>query len=97
MKHTIFFAAALFALAACDEAPTGTAPSATATSKPTTMAPVPSGKGSGPTTAASADADLDKEDIPVAEDFEEEAEKAINEDNLDDELAKLDKEITEDK
>lgn len=63
-------------------------------------------KGGSPTTSKSAapatsgamsDADVDKADVPVEEDFEEEAEKALNEENLDDEVAKLQKEIEEDK
>jgi len=44
--------------------------------------------------AKEPDAELDDEDIPVAADFEEKAETEITKDNLDDELAKLEKEIT---
>jgi hypothetical protein len=92
MKRIGSIAMALCLLAACDEGGTTTTPTAAPTTKTTTATTAPKG----PTTAAATD-DMDKADIPVAEDFEEEAEKAINEDNLDDEVAKLEKEITEDK
>jgi hypothetical protein len=58
------------------------------------------GTGKATTTAAAdakpmTDAELEKAEIPVPEDFEDDAEKEITEDNLDDELAKLEKEISE--
>lgn len=40
---------------------------------------------------------LDKVDLPVKEDYEEEAYKAINEDNLESQLDELEKEISGDK
>ena len=43
--------------------------------------------------AKEPDAEMDNEDIPVAADFEEKAETEITKDNLDDELAKLEKEV----
>ena len=43
--------------------------------------------------AAMTDEQLDAADIPVEEDFEEEAAAQINADNLDDEVAKLEAEI----
>ncbi len=87
-----------FSLFACDEggnaasAPSAK-PTATAGASGTAKA-APSGSIS---TAAASDAQLDKEDIPVAADFEDEAEKSIDEDNVDDEVAKLEKEIGDDK
>jgi hypothetical protein len=75
---------------ACDSGQTSDKP--TGDTKPTAAA-----KGSSAGSAAVAekepDAELDKEDIPVASDFEEKAEKEITKDNLDDELAKLEKEV----
>ncbi len=56
-----------------------------------------------PTTSASAekvpssDEDIDKADIPVPEDFDGEAATKITDENLDDELAKLEAEIDGDK
>jgi hypothetical protein len=42
------------------------------------------------------DDQVDSADLPVEEDFEEEATKEINEDNLDDQVAALEKEIDAD-
>lgn len=53
--------------------------------------------GSGDTTAAAADMtdeQVDEADIPVQEDFEDEAEQQITADSLDDEIAKLEAEIS---
>ncbi len=41
--------------------------------------------------------ELDNEDIPVPEDYEQEAEKDITADNLDQELDKIEKEMAQDK
>jgi hypothetical protein len=45
--------------------------------------------------AALTDAQLDSEDLPVAEDFEEEADKSITDENIDEQVEKLAKEIDE--
>ena len=45
---------------------------------------------------AMTDDQVDKADIPVEEDFEEEAQGQINEDNLEDQVAALEKEIDAD-
>jgi hypothetical protein len=50
-----------------------------------------------PSAAVLTDEALDTAQIPVKEDFEEQAKQAINEDNLDEQLAKLEKEIDSDK
>jgi hypothetical protein len=47
--------------------------------------------------AVLTDESLDTTPIPVKEDFEEQAKQAINEDNLDEQLNKLEKEIEADK
>ena len=89
---------ALTMLCACEPAPGGGAPSAKTSAKTAvTTAPSGSASGKGPTTAASTEDPMDKEDIPVPEDFEEDAEKAVTDDTVDDEVEKLDKEIKEDK
>jgi hypothetical protein len=50
-----------------------------------------------PSATALTDEALDVAPIPVKEDFEEQAAQAINEDNLDEQLSKLEKEIESDK
>jgi hypothetical protein len=50
-----------------------------------------------PSAVVLADDALDAASIPVKEDFEEQAKQAINEDNLDEQLSKLEKEIESDK
>lgn len=73
MKHTLYIAACALALAACDEKSPSGSPAAGTADAPQAM----------------SDAELDAADIPVAEDFEEEAASEINADNLDAEVAKL--------
>jgi hypothetical protein len=71
-------------------APSGTAAAAKtpASAKPTAVA-----------SAAQPEpgSELDNEDIPVAEDYEQQAEKDITSDNLDQELDKIEKEMAQDK
>jgi hypothetical protein len=90
MKYLTIITFLCLMTAACDSGQTSDKP--TGDTKPTAAA-----KGSSAGSAAVAekepDAELDKEDIPVASDFEEKAEKEITKDNLDDELAKLEKEV----
>ncbi len=50
-----------------------------------------------PSATVLTDEALDAAPIPVKEDFEEQAQQAINEDNLDEQLNKLEKEIESDK
>ena len=90
MKYLAIIACLALALPGCgkDDAktkkPATTKPAATTAAKPKPTA----------TAAAKAeDAELDNEDIPVAEDYEEKAEKEITETNLEEELAKLEKEL----
>jgi hypothetical protein len=86
---------ALLCLAACGkDGATGAGSAKPSGAKVASAAP--SGSAKGPT-ATAADDPTDKENIPVAEDFEDEAEKAINDETLDDEIGKLKKEIEEDK
>jgi hypothetical protein len=49
------------------------------------------------TAAPLTDEALDQAPIPVKEDYEEQAQKAITSDNLDEQLSQLEKQITEDK
>jgi ABC-type glycerol-3-phosphate transport system substrate-binding protein len=70
--------------------------------KPTSTAAATSAATTKPTAVTSAAApepgsELDSEDIPVAEDYEQEAAKDITADNLDKELEKIEKEMAEDK
>jgi hypothetical protein len=87
MKRVAVLAAALLLGAGCDKDKDagGTSPATSA----------PGAAASGPTKPAAnmTDAELDKADIPVPADFEEEAEREINDDNLDAEIDKLEKEI----
>lgn len=82
---------------ACDDkpaapaAPSAAVPGSAAPGAPTLVAPTASANG------ATADADLDKADLPVESDFEDEAEKAIDDDSLEANIDKLDKEIVEEK
>ncbi len=50
-----------------------------------------------PSAVALTDEAIDTAPIPVKEDFEDQARQAINEDNLDEQLSKLEKEIESDK
>ena len=80
MKRIIWIATCVLALAACDEkAGSGAAPTAT------TQAETPK---------AMTDAELDAADIPVVEDFEDEAAAEITADTLDAEVAKLEEAIS---
>jgi hypothetical protein len=80
MKRVFWIASCVLLLVACDEPkPTGGAP----TAGNTAQAP-----------KAMTDAELDAADIPVVEDYEEEAAKEIDADNLDAEVAKLEEAIT---
>lgn len=100
-----FLLLVLAALCACESTPAVTpgtasavaqtaAPSAaTATATATALAATASTDGA----PSAKDAELDKADLPVAADFEEEAEKAIDDDNLETNVDKLDKEIVAEK
>lgn len=84
--------ALLTLLAACEggeKGPAGTAAATGATARATGAAAVAAATGS---TVAASDP-LEGEDIPVAEDFEAEVEKAITDDNFDDELDAIEDEI----
>lgn len=84
MKQTTLLAILILLFVACDSG-----------SKGDSASPAPSA-----TAAAKlpeSDTEVDKADVPVEEDFEGEAQKAINGDNLDDEVAKIAKEIDNDK
>jgi hypothetical protein len=50
-----------------------------------------------PSAVATTEQALDQAPIPVKEDFEAQAEQTITEDNLDEQLSKLEKEIDSDK
>ena len=105
MKQLTILAFLSLALTACDEAPKPTPTSdatGKATSKPTgTSTSKSKPKDTGTKTAKTdapdaeeqADPKMDDEDIPVAADFEEKAEKESTESNMDDEFAKLEKEV----
>ncbi len=88
MKYLTLFTFLCLLLSACDsgqktEKPTGaTKATATATAKQ-----------SAAVAEKEPNAEMDNEDIPVAADFEEKAETEITKDNLEDELAKLEKEV----
>ena len=75
---------ACLSLNACDKASNADTSAAPATSAPAETVP-------------SSDEDIDKADIPVPEDFDGEAATKITDENLDDELAKLEAEIDGDK
>ncbi len=87
MKHTIialapaFVAAAALMVTACDSGGGKSGDSAGA-------------KGSA---AAMSDEKLDSAEIPVPEDFEEEAQKKVTEETYEDQLAAIEKEIEGDK
>lgn len=91
MRYFAIIASLALAMTACskDEAPTKkaapTKATTAATAKPTTKV-----------AEKDPDAELDNEDIPVAADYEEKAEKEITETNLEEELAKLEKELAAD-
>jgi hypothetical protein len=79
--------------AGCDEqpsAPPKPAPTAKATAKPTAAATAVAAK-------PDPNAELDNEDIPVPEDFEEEAQKDITNDNLETKLEEIEKELAAEK
>lgn len=79
---------ALCGSVACEEKPT-TAPSTTAPTTTTPATPTTSA-----TTVASAGNPDDGEGIPTEEDFEDEAEQKITSQNANDELDKLEREIS---
>ena len=82
MKHTAFMAAFLLLFAtACDS---GGSKSGGGDGKPADK---------GGETAALTDDQVDSADLPVVEDFEDEANESINEENLEDQVAALEKEI----
>ena len=98
MKHsmtTLLAAGLLVAFAACDGGKTApTKPSAT------TAAKKPAATGDSKTAAPKADEGdpkMDSVDVPTAEDYEDEADKKVTADNLEDELGRLEKEIDGDK
>jgi hypothetical protein len=103
IKHVCILAFLSLAVTACDEAPTPTPKSDTttkATSKPTGKATgkakdsgTKAAKTDAPDAEEKADPAMDDEDIPVAADFEEKAEKEITKDNADAEFSKLEKEV----
>lgn len=82
--------ALLLFFTACDDGPKG-ADKGPAKKAATTAKAKPTAK----TAAKEPDSELDDEDIPVAEDYEEKAETEINKDNLEEELAKLEKELAD--
>ena len=93
MKTRIFLALAFSLLfAACDKkSDTATPTTSTAATAPSSSAPTVatgSAASSGQTATSTPD-----DDIPTEEDFEDEAEKDVNPDNLEAELAKLEKEV----
>lgn len=84
MKRAMIIAAffcPIAALAACNDPPTPTASSATATAS--SAAPVTTS-----TTTSHAGPNYRDEDVPIPEDFEEQAEKDITPENYKNELAK---------
>ncbi len=88
-KLAIITCLGLFLAMGCDDK--GKAPTETATTAAATKAATATAK----TTAVAADKPdpLDKEDIPVAADYEDKAEKEVTEANLNDKLAELEKEL----
>ncbi len=96
-----FLLLVLAALCACESTPAvtpGTASAVAQTAAPSAATATASAATASTDGAPSAkDAELDKADLPVAADFEEEAEKAIDDDNLETNVDKLDKEIVTEK
>ena len=95
MKYLTIIAFLALATTACegDKAPDTKKP---ATSKPTTAATTKKSATKVAKTGSDeekADPAMDKEDIPVAADFEEKAQKEITEKNLEAEFSKLEKEV----
>ena len=103
IKQLTILAFLSLALTACEETPKPT-PTSDASSK-TTSKPkgtstskakdsgTKAAKTDAPDAEAKADPKMDDEDIPVAADFEEKAEKEITESNVNDEFSKLEKEV----
>ena len=85
--------------AACDENPT--APPAPGSAAPAPSAVVSAAPATPSSTATAAaktgDVDVDTADVPVAADFEDDADKAIDDDNLEMNVDKLDKDIVDEK
>lgn len=98
-----FLLLVLAALCACESTPAvtpGTASAVAQTAAPsaaTATATASAATASTDGAPSAKDAELDKADLPVAADFEEEAEKAIDDDNLETNVDKLDKEIVAEK
>ena len=93
MRYLAIIACLALGMTACSKDDAATKkPAPTKATTAATAKPKPTAK----TAAKDKDAELDKEDIPVAADYEDKAEKEISEDNLEKELAKLEKELTDD-
>lgn len=96
-RHSIMGACALLGAvgllcAGCEEDKPTPPPAATVTVKA-----APTATATATVAAKEPNAELDDEDIPVAEDYEEEVSKQITKDNLDAEVDKIEKEMAEDK
>ena len=91
MRYLAIIAFLALGLTGCQDEPKTTKPEP---AKTTAVKPKPTATAK--TAAKDDDAEMDKEDIPVAEDFEDKAEKEISDDNLEKELAKLEKELSDD-
>ncbi|MBW2455601.1 MAG: hypothetical protein JRI68_13870 [Deltaproteobacteria bacterium] len=88
MKVLTLFTFLCLLLSACDSGQKTDKPTGDTKAKATATADK-----SAAVAAKEPDAEMDNEDIPVAADFEEKAEAEITKDNLEDELAKLEKEV----
>jgi hypothetical protein len=82
------------ALAGCEDASPTAPPKPAATAKASTT---PSATATAAVAKADPNAELDNEDIPVPEDFEDEAQKEITKDNLESKLDEIEKELAQDK
>jgi hypothetical protein len=88
MKYLTIFTFLCLLLTACDSGQKSDQPTGDTKAKATATADQ-----SAAVAEKEPDAELDNEDIPVAADFEEKAETEITKDNMEDELAKLEKEV----
>ena len=78
--------------AGCEEQQPTPPPAATVTAKA-----APTATATATVAAKEPNSELDAEDIPVPEDYEEEVSKQITKDNLDVEVDKIEKELAQDK
>jgi PBP1b-binding outer membrane lipoprotein LpoB len=88
MKAIVIIACLALGLVGCSQEEPKPAPP-----KPATAAATATAKPSVVASAAEPNSELDSEDIPVAEDFEEQTAKDITADNLTQELDKIEKEM----